>query len=242
LLAVLPFLALWAVWPLRDQFMRVLQLGVVSGLIFACGIAPWTIRNYDVFHKFIPLRSNFGLELWLGNNDQVPDTWTPFLHPNDNMVEARKYAAMTEIPFMEEKQHEAYAFMRTHPADTARFFFHRFADNWLGIWDPPSDLWTHVSLYFKLIILSNILFSLFAFLGILFASRSRNEWSLPLAFVMLFFPVVFYVTHSAQRYRYPMDPIMTVLAVYAVACPLSLLAKRPFSLELEPEVNPQSGD
>ena len=242
LLAGLPFLALWAIWPTRADFTRAAQLATVSAIIFACGLAPWTIRNYVVFHKFVPLRSNFGLELWLGNNPEVADTWAPYLHPNDNIDEARKYAAMTEIPFMEQKQSEAFAFMRSHPTDTARFFFHRFANNWLGIWESPADLWNHVSLYFKLIILSNCLFSLLAFLGILFASRSRNEWSLPLASVMLFFPVIFYVTHTDARYRYPMDPIMTVLTVYAIAYPLSRLANRTFKLPLQAKESTLSAD
>ncbi len=31
--------------------------------------------------------------------------------------------------------------------------------------------------------------------------------------VLLIFPLVFYVTHSSLRYRFPIDPIMLVLAV-----------------------------
>jgi len=34
---------------------------------------------------------------------------------------------------------------------------------------------------------------------------------------MLFFPVTYYITHSAVRYRHPIDPVMTILAVYAAA-------------------------
>ncbi len=226
LLAILPFLGLWAIWPLRWQIQRAAQLTAFSALVFACCLVPWTVRNYVTFHKFIPLRSNWGLELWLGNNAEVPDTWTPYLHPNDNINEARKYAAMTEIPYMEEKKQEAYAFLWSHPRDSARFFFHRFADTWLGVWDSPVDLWKSISLYYKLLLVSNILFSLLAFLGILFACRSHNEYSLPLASVMLFFPIVFYLTHATQRYRYPMDCVMAVLAVFAIAYPLSRLASR----------------
>ena len=186
-------------------------------------IAPWTIRNYVVFHKFIPLRSNFGLELWLGNNPAVPDTWSPFLHPNDNPSrKPAKYVRMTEIPYMAEKQQLAIEFMRTHPSDAARFVFHRFAETWMGMWDSPLPTSGATSpLYVKSIIVWNCLFSLLALLGVLFAYRARKEAALPFAMVMLFFPLIFYVTHPAQRYRYPMDPIMQVLAVYAIVYPLS---------------------
>ena len=61
------------------------------------------------------------MELWLGNNPGVPDTWTPYLHPNDESDKGQQYARMTEIPYMEEKQREALRFMREHPADVAAF-------------------------------------------------------------------------------------------------------------------------
>lgn len=225
-LAVLPFLALWALWPLRGQLTQATRLAIAASLIFVAGITPWTIRNYVVFHKFIPLRSNFGLELWLSNSPEVPDTFAAYLHPTDDPKEAAKYAQMTEIPYMEEKQSEALAFMRTHPRDTMRFFFRRFADNWLGVWDAPADLWRFLPGSTKVTLIWNSLFSLLSFIGALFACRARSEAAMPFAFVMLMFPVVFYVTHTSGRYRYPMDPMMAILTVFAVAYPLSQLIGR----------------
>ncbi len=230
-LSVLPPLALWAIWPLRRQLLPAGKLLAASSLIFAAGITPWTIRNYVVFHKFIPFRSNFALELWLGNNPAVPDSWSPWLHPNDDPSEGEKYARMTEIPYMQEKHHEALLFMRTHPVETMGFIFRRFSDNWIAMWDPPSDIWSRVDLETKLGILGNCLFPLLSLVGVLLAYRQRNEIAVPLASVMLFFPLVFYVTHTSSRYRHPMDPIMLVLAVYALAYPVTHVLKRFSGLE-----------
>lgn len=225
-LSVLPFLALWAIWPLRDRLTQALKLAAPASLIFIAGIAPWTIRNYVVFHKFIPLRSNFGLELWLSNSSQVPDTFAGYLHPTEDQEEAAKYIRMTEIPYMAEKQSEALAFMRAHPRDTMRFFFRRFADNWLGVWDAPADLWRLMPPFIRVTLVWNCVFSLLSFLGAFFAYRARSEAALPFASVMLMFPVVFYVTHTTGRYRYPLDTIMVILTVFALAYPLSQLLKR----------------
>ena len=225
-MAVLPFLALWAIWPLHQRTAQALKLAVMTSVVFLAGIAPWSIRNYLVFHKFIPFRSNFGLELWLSNNPGVPDTWAGFLHPTEDPREAAKYVRMTEIPYMDEKQSEAFAFMRTHPRDTMRFFFRRFADNWLGIWDAPADMWRFMPPFLKLTLVWNCLFSLLSFLGAHCAYRARCQAALPCASVMLMFPVVFYVTHTTGRYRYPMLPIMVILTVFAFAYLLSLLVKR----------------
>jgi len=228
LLSVLPFLALWAIWPLREQLAQAIRLATLASLIFMAGIAPWSIRNYVVFHKFIPFRSNFGLELWLSNSPEVPDTWAGFLHPTEDPKEAAKFVRMTEIPYMQEKQSEALAFMRTHPRDTMRFFFRRFADNWLGVWDAPRDMWRFIPAYVKVTLVWNCVFSLLSFAGAFFAYRARSETALPFASVMLIFPVVFYITHTTGRYRYPIDPIMTILTVFAIAYPFSQLTKNRF--------------
>jgi hypothetical protein len=169
------------------------------------------------------LRSNFGLELWLGNNSEGLDTSTSvlLLHPSDNIVEGRKFVSMTEIPYMQEKQREAIAYMRSHPAETARFIFLRFTDNWLGMWDPVVDVWSHSPLYAKLSMAWNILFSLLSLFGVLLAYRARKEIAQPFAMVMLIFPLIFYLTHPSLRYRFPMDPIMQVLAVYPVVYALA---------------------
>jgi hypothetical protein len=36
---------------------------------------------------------------------------------------------------------------------------------------------------------------------------------------------VFYLTHSSLRYRFPMDPVMTMLAAYGLLYPVSLVVK-----------------
>ena len=44
--------------------------------------------------------------------------------------------------------------------------------------------------------------------------------AIPYVAVILLFPVIFYLTHSSLRYRFPMDPVMMVLAAYGVAYPI----------------------
>jgi uncharacterized membrane protein len=226
LLTVLPFLALWAIWPLRGQLAKSAKLTAAAALIFVACITPWSIRNYVVFHRFVPLRSNFGLELWLGNNSSGLDTSNSvnLLHPSDNSIEGPKFVSMTEIPYMQEKQHEAFAYMRSHPSETARNLFLRFEDNWLGMWDPLADVWATSPLYARASIVWNCLFSLLSLIGVLFAYRAHKEAAQPFALVLLIFPMLFYLTHPSLRYRFPMDPLMQVLAAFAIVYPLSHLA------------------
>jgi hypothetical protein len=223
LLSVLPFLALWAIWPLRHRFAHAAKLAVASSLIFIACIAPWTVRNYVVFHSFIPLRSNFGLEWWLDNHTQFPDR---SVHPIDYQPELDKYVRMTEIPYMEEKKREAFAFVRAYPVDAAQFILHRFVHTWLEISESPVDVWRTIPFFLKAFIVWNSAFSLLALLGALFALHSQEPFATPLATVLLVYPIVFYMTHTGLRYRFPIDSLMVVFAVYAMACSLSLVKRR----------------
>jgi len=220
LLSLFPVLLAWALWPSLRSPGALINSSAATLAVFAIGLVPWTVRNYRAFGKVIILRSNFGLELWLGNNPAVPDTWSPWMHPNDSREEAEKYKQMGEIAFMAEKQREAFQFMWTHPADTLHFTFRRFVNNWLAITDNPSDAWSSSPFYLKAFIVLNFLLSLFTMLGALFAYRDRRTEAIPYVAVILVFPLIFYLTHSSLRYRFPMDPVMMVLAAYGVAYPI----------------------
>jgi hypothetical protein len=211
-LSLFPFFLGWLLWNERKDSALWIKHAAAVLLLFTIGLIPWTIRNYRVFGKFIVLRSNFGLELWLGNNPNVIDLLSQMSHPNDNPEEAEKYRRMGEIAYMAEKQHEAFAFMRTHPVDTLNHTFHRFVEIWLAQTDSLVDLWSGASFYGKVLLILNTLLALLSLLGVLYAYRTHHPYAAPYALVLLIFPLVFYLTHSSPRYRYPMDPIIVVLA------------------------------
>ena len=56
--------------------------------------------------------------------------------------------------------------------------------------------------------------------------REKNPYAFPIAMFPLVFPIVYYVTHSSLRYRHPIDPAMVVVATYALAYPLTVMARR----------------
>jgi hypothetical protein len=172
------------------------------------------------------LRSNFGLELWLGNNPDVTDTSAEWQHPNTNFAEGQKYKRMGEIAYMAAKEQEAFAFMRTHPGITLNLLFHRFVSHWLAFSDSPADVWENGTVYSKSFLILNCLLSVLCLLGALYAHRSGDPEAFLFAMVLLVFPLVFYMTHASMRYRFPVDPIMLILAVGALAHLLSLARSR----------------
>jgi 4-amino-4-deoxy-L-arabinose transferase-like glycosyltransferase len=217
ILSLFPFFLGWLVWETRKAAIAWAKNVTAALLVFAICMVPWTIRNDRVFGKFIVLRSNFGLELWLGNSPNVTDTMAQWQHPSDNPEEAAKYKRMGEIAYMAEKEHEAFAYMRTHPGETLSHVFRRFVDTWLATSESPADVWANADLAGRSFLVLNSLLSVLCLLGALYAHRARHPEAIPFGMVLLIFPVIFYLTHSSLRYRFPIDPIMVVLATGAVA-------------------------
>jgi 4-amino-4-deoxy-L-arabinose transferase-like glycosyltransferase len=224
--ALVPFLFGWLALELRKRSRSWLQLPAVALILMGVCCVPWTIRNYVEFHKVIPFRSNFGLEFWLGNNDQVPDTFAGFLHPNDYPPEREKFAQLGEIEYMRQKETEAFQFIRSHPTDTLRFTWRRFIDNWIGMWDPVQDMWHALILTGRLFLAFNLFVSLFGLVGLLLLYRAKNPYAFPIATFPLIYPIVYYITHTSLRYRHPMDPVLMVSVAFALTYPALLKARR----------------
>jgi uncharacterized membrane protein len=226
LLSVFPGFLGFAAYRARNRGASWLRLAAVSLAVFGAGVSPWLIRNQIVFHHNVLFRSNFGLEFWLGNNPDVPDSWTWWLHPDDSDVERQKYRSLGEVAYMEEKRHLAFQFIESHPRDFARFCYHRFMHTWTGFTDPIRDIWSRVPLRVKAIVAHSYLLSLLALAGLVLTRRAEPLNSFPLIFLMAVFPAVYYVTHTTPRYRHPIDPAMCLLAVCAIALPFRAAAKK----------------
>jgi len=216
--SVFPGCLLFALYRRKQRGTGWLRLGSFAMLAFALTISPWIIRNQMVFHGKVLFRSNFGLELWLGNNPEVPDTWTWWLHPLDSPSEYREFTRLGEVAYTEGKKAAAIQFIKTHPADVARFQFHRFMETWTGHSDSFADIWAMRSFTLRCELLMNYGLALFTFVGMLIAYRKMRLLSLPLLNVIVFFPGVYYLCHTTPRYRHPMDPVLALLSAYALAC------------------------
>ena len=218
ILSVFPGCLLFALYRRKQHGTGWLRLSSFAVLAFALTISPWIIRNQLVFHGKVLFRSNFGLELWLGNNPEVPDTWTWWLHPLDSPAEYKEFTRLGEVAYSEGKKAAAIQFIKTHPADVARFQFHRVLETWTGNSDSFADIWAMRSFTLRCELLMNYGLALFTLVGMLIAHRKMRLLSLPLLNVIVLYPVVYYLCHTAPRYRHPMDPLLTLLSAYALVC------------------------
>ena len=200
--------------------------GVAAILFFVLILIPWTARNYLAFGKLVPIKDNFGLELWLGNNPDVKRSMTPDHHPVGNPPEMQKLLLLGEAKYMQVKQREAVEFIETHPRFFLKSVLDRFVDTWTGTGDVPSDRWVGALRAGTAYIWLTSTLSLLSFAGLFLAWRSFGWEAAPIWIAPILFPITYYLTHSVLRYRHPIDPVLTVLAVCALARARSFVLRR----------------
>lgn len=61
----------------RLGLWRVAAIGLRGGVVAALVLLPWWVRNYAVFHAFVPLTTASGASLWIGNNATSSGNWQP---------------------------------------------------------------------------------------------------------------------------------------------------------------------
>src|SRR5664279_3015403 len=107
---------------------------IAVALAGAATLAPWITRNYLLFHKFIPVRSGYGLELYIGNNGYTQRWVNSSLHPNHSDAELREYETTGEIAYMDHKLRQAKDFIGNHPGWFAWMTGRRIIYMWTGYW------------------------------------------------------------------------------------------------------------
>ncbi len=210
---ILGFLpALWAAWR-AGQWRRAAACAILA--LLCC--VPWTVRNYRVFHAFVPLRSILGLQLWMGNSELAKDVWLGEGHPIRDTAEREKYIEMGEIAYMRAKRNLALAYMAGHPAREAQLIGWRFLAFWTGGTPHPLRfLGEDHTLWSMYVFVFNVLAAVLAGVGVVALARGGNPYVLAAAVMPALYPVAYYLTLALPRYRLPIDPLVLLLAAVAV--------------------------
>jgi hypothetical protein len=220
--SLLPFLLGWAAYrawwkasPRAAGRAWLLQPCAALAIAILCCV-PWTIRNYAAFHRFVPLRSNFPLELYIGNNENYDDQHPRYPGMVTKDRETWRYIKMGETPFMDEEMRKAKKFIFAHPWVEAILFYERFIAFWGGIPNPIDKFLATDSWLVRSLILCAMISGGGALGGIFVLVWRRSEYAFPLAVYPVIFPFLYYITHTSLRYRHPIDP--EILLLTAIAC------------------------
>jgi 4-amino-4-deoxy-L-arabinose transferase-like glycosyltransferase len=212
ILSFLPFCGLW-IWRRRYKNGLPSLAGVaLSSAIFFLVIAPWLIRNYEVFGHFVFIRDDFGLQLRLGNWKGADGMLMAYLQPNLNQLEFEKFQRMGELAYAADCKRLALEWIRQDPGRFAIVSLKRFFYFWNGVPRETSSLGVvdfRTSLFLATSVLA--LWGLARALG----QKRRGAWLF--AGLVLTYPTTYYFVFPHARYRHAIEPELFILAVFLIA-------------------------
>jgi hypothetical protein len=170
--------------------------------------SPWPIRNAYRFHAFIPLRSTVGFELWMGNRAGANGRLNESIFPMFNKQELANYIDKGEVTYVHDKSAAAWSYINSHRGWFIDMSARRFVRFWIGTGNAETSpaFPAHA-----------LLTTCFGFAGLVLAWRRGQRDFVTLALLpLLLFPVPYYITHAEFRYRLNIDPLLTVVAAFAV--------------------------
>jgi 4-amino-4-deoxy-L-arabinose transferase-like glycosyltransferase len=211
MLAFLPFCGLWIWWQRSRRGLTSLGGIVVASLVFWTALAPWLVRNYKVFGRFVFIRDDFGLQFRLGNWKGADGMLMAYLQPNMNRGELEKFQQMGELAYSEACQRAAFEWVRENPGRFAVISLKRLFYYWNGV---PRATNSVSPLDFRT---SGFLAtSVLALWGLGRAVRQKRLGAWLFAGLVLTYPTVYYFVFPTARYRHPIEPELVILAVFLI--------------------------
>ena len=210
---------LWLVATALHYRTKALGFSAVVLAVTLAVLSPWAIRNEVVLGAPIFSRSNFGLELWIANNDVSTASYDdngeshmryqPFINP----VEADKVRRLGEVTYMREKMDSADTWIEQHPRRFVMLTGNRILRFWFLITFRP----------IQTIIVWGLSVAGIAGLVYLWARQRSAFWIL--GSIWLAYPLVYYMVQLDNPYRYPIYWSVLLLAAFGCMCSIDVLRK-----------------
>lgn len=209
LLLFLPACGLWVLHGTR-HLRRQAGFASMSAIVFIICVSPWMVRNALVFHKFIPMRANFGAELYLGNGPGAMGFLMEYNHPYEAQDQLVLYKQMGEVAYAQMRGQLAKKYIASHPGLFLRNSLKRLYFFWISVPHPTGGKW-----YIEPFRVANFAFASIAGLfglGLALKRRIPAAWLFAWAFLLI--PLIYYFVTVHARFRDPLEPMIAILAVY----------------------------
>jgi 4-amino-4-deoxy-L-arabinose transferase-like glycosyltransferase len=210
LLLFLPVCGIWILLGSRPLGRAILH-AALAAVVFLALLGSWTWRNWRAFHAFVPIRTNFGAELYAGDgpgsNGFAFMATLPLIGRDPQTM---RYKAMGEIAYVHQQGVDAEAYIAARPAHFALISLKRFYFFWIGV---PHPAEAHPAAEFFRELDYSFL-SLAGLLGLALSLRGGAPAAGLFAWAFLLLPLVYYFVSVAARFRHPLEPLIAIFAVY----------------------------
>lgn len=215
----------YCLFQIKRDWSRLPRVAIVAACLPVLLVLPWTIRNGLVLGSLVPVRDNFGLELYVSNNPCTAFNMAKNFetgcfqqnHPNDSLAEAELVRALGEVAYNQQKLKRAIAWITSNPDR----FLELTAQRLVHFWLPSDQADLRLILQdqsghrrYSLIVCVTTLLSL---PGVYLIVSDKKRWlAVILGLWQALFPLAYYVTQFNIRYRVPILWITFMQAGYVV--------------------------
>ena len=104
---LIPLLLLFFRWVSTREILKTLNAILIVFVLMALLIAPWSIRNTQLYGQFVLISTNGGANLWMGNNPNSKGEYMKIPTTEElaemNMAQRDKYLGAVAIAYIKEK-------------------------------------------------------------------------------------------------------------------------------------------
>lgn len=220
---LLPFVLIF----LYFVFSKSLRRGAVQAAILLLAvvlvIAPVTLRNYLVFHRFIPISTNSGINMWQGNN---PNATGGYYWPSDPENNPLMPYLDDELKRDQIARKLVVEFIHDNPVKFLKLVTEKIRLYYLGDTSallfsldpayPPlpealkSTITNLANEYYRIM----MLISIFGMASYFYFRKLVRDWFsfLTIIGVILYFTALHSVFYAMDRYRFPIMPLFALLS------------------------------
>lgn len=182
-------------------------------------LLPWSVRNYVVYHRIMPLGAAGTYNFWIGNHygangeQEQPQEAIEFIEQN----------GVSELP--EESIRQAKNFILSHPLEFVKLTALRVNKYFSII--RPMGFWFYLRgwgqfLFLASSALASIILFIFGFGGMIRSIKLKNDAINYLLSFTIATPLIIFLTVVETRYRFQIYPLLAVFAGYFIVSLLSV--------------------
>jgi len=229
LIIFLPLTAMWLIWVLRkDSLKLVVRAIVVAGLCTTAIVIPWTIRTSLLHHQFVFMLTTDAEDFWRGNNPNATgSTYATADKTELDMLTPQELADLLRQPDEVAQAHwftaRSHAFIREHPREFVRLTALKLLHFW---WIAPQTGLLYPRSWFFAYLVYYVLVLLLAIIGawsICRTGKLARQQLLLMAVFLLALSLLQSLYYVEGRHRWAVEPILIAISGVGVA---SLAARR----------------
>ena len=213
---IIPFIGAWLWVALKRKHKRAWTATGAGLIAMIVTILPWPMRNERVLHHPVVFKDGFWLEVCVGNVNNSLHWWDGDEHPSGSVRENAQYEQLGELSYMAAKRRQGIDFIAAHPGAYALRSLRHAIFMWTGFWSVRRDYLQQEPLDPGNICFLSLL-SLLSLAGLYYMFRDGRGTAARLFFlVLLSFPMPYYLSHLDPGFRHPVDPLLVILASFAI--------------------------